>query len=268
MPWTGVKLNSGDFLPEIGFGTWKIPKSDTIKQLTQAVDAGFTHIDTAQNYTNEPQTGQALRENGLSRSSVWLTTKFSGLKSIEESIKDSVNNLGVKSVDLYLIHGPSVLKNYTIPEAWKRFEKIKEDGLAKNIGVSNFNVSELKLLLENAKIVPAVNQILLHPYVYATQKPIIDFCHQKGIAIEAYSPLVPITRSPGGPLDVPLKKISKRTGATYDQILLAWNKVKGSIVLTSSSKTSRLEGYIKAGDIELTAEEVAEIDEAGAKGGY
>ncbi|GJJ12763.1 hypothetical protein Clacol_007008 [Clathrus columnatus] len=265
MPWNGVKLNSGDVIPQLGYGTWKIPPKEAVDQITQAVHVGVTHIDTAQNYGNEAETGQALKENGLPRSSVWITTKFSGRKSVEESIKDSLNYLGVKFVDLYLIHGPPMAEG-NIPGLWEKFEKIQADGSAKSIGVSNFNVEELELLLRNAKVVPAVNQILLHPYIYAQQKPIIDFCHKEGIAIEAYSPLIPITKVPGGPVDKPLQKISKRTGATYDQILLAWNKAKGSIVLSSSSKRSRLEGYMKAGDIELTEEEIAEIDAAGAKG--
>ncbi|GJJ12883.1 hypothetical protein Clacol_007129 [Clathrus columnatus] len=265
----------GDVIPGVGYGTWKIPRPQTVKEVTQAVEAGFDHIDTAQSYANETEAGQALRQSGLPRSSVWITTKFSGQKSVEDSIKDSLNNLGVRSVDLYLVHSPR-LANGNIPGLWKRFEKIKSKGSAKNIGVSNFTVSDLQTLLKDAKVVPAVNQILLHPYVYQQQKPIIDFCNQKGIAIEAYSPLIPVTSAPGGPVDIPLEKISKRTGATYDQILLAWNKAKGSIVLSSSSKPSRLEGYRKAGDIgtgknfnpfqELTADEIAEIDSAGAKG--
>jgi len=263
MPWTDTKLNSGAGIPGIGFGTWKIPQPVTVDQVDQAVVAGFSHIDTAQVYGNESQTGQALRESGLPRTDLWITTKYSGLKDVETSINDSLNFLGVSAVDLYLIHSPR-LANGDIPGLWKKFEDIHTRGLAKQIGVSNFNVADLKILLKDAKIKPAVNQIIVHPYVYAQQKAIIEFCKGQGIAIEAYSPLIPVTQQPGGPVDKPLAAIAKRTGATFDQILLAWNKAKGTIVLTSSSKASRLDGYIKAGDLVLTTQEIADIDAAGA----
>ncbi|KAF8518640.1 NADP-dependent oxidoreductase domain-containing protein [Hysterangium stoloniferum] len=263
MPWTNIKLNSGSEIPGIGFGTWKIPQPATVDQVDQAVVAGFNHIDTAQVYRNESETGQALRESGLPRTDLWLTTKYSGLKDVETSINDSLDFLGVSAVDLYLIHSPR-LANGDIPGLWKKFEDIHARGLAKHIGVSNFNVADLKVLLKDAKIKPAVNQIIVHPYVYAQQKPTIDFCKEQGIAIEAYSPLIPVTQQPGGPVDTPLAAIAKRTGATFDQILLAWNKTKGTIVLTSSSKSSRLDGYRKAGDLVLTTQEIADIDAAGA----
>ncbi|KAF8518641.1 NADP-dependent oxidoreductase domain-containing protein [Hysterangium stoloniferum] len=139
--------------------------------------------------------------------------------------------LGVSAVDLYLIHNPR-LANGDITGLWKKLEDIHARGLAKHIGVSNFNVADLKVLLKDAKIKPAVNQIIVHPYVYAQQKPTIEFCKKQSIAIEAYSPLIPVTQQPGGPVDTPLAAIAKRTGATFDQILLAWNKTKGTIVLT------------------------------------
>ncbi|KAF8587657.1 Aldo/keto reductase [Ramaria rubella] len=266
MPWETLQLDSGDEIPTIGFGTWTTGNGEqATDQVEQAISVGFDHVDTAQSYRNESEAGQGLRESGIPRSEIFITTKFSGLKDPETSIQDSLRNLGVKNVDLYLIHH-SRLANGDIPGLWRTFEKIHAQGLAKNIGVSNYNVADLTILLKEAKVKPAVNQILLHPYVYAEQLPIIEFCNKHGIVIEAYSPLIPITKQPGGPLEKPLAQIAERTAATHDQILLAWNKAKGSVVLTTSSKKSRLEGYLKAGDLELTMEEIRDIDFAGAVG--
>jgi diketogulonate reductase-like aldo/keto reductase len=145
-------------------------------------------------------------------------------------------------------------------------EKVQEDGLAKSIGISNFGVQDMETLLASAKIKPTVNQILLHPYVYRRQKPILEYAAKNGIIIEAYSALIPITQSPGGPLDKPLKEIAAKLGATAEQILMAWTKAKGAVVVTSSSKKARLQGYIAAGDITLSPEDIAAIDAAGALG--
>jgi len=144
-------------------------------------------------------------------------------------------------------------------------EKIKVDGLAKSIGVSNFGVDDLKDLLSHATVLPAVNQILFHPYVWKEQAALHEFGNTRGIATEAYSALTPITHQPGGPLDGPLNDISMRRKATPDQVLLAWVKAKGAVAVTYSSKADRLNGYMRAGDLELTTEEVATLDAAGSQ---
>jgi len=145
-------------------------------------------------------------------------------------------------------------------------ECLKNAGLVKSIGISNFQIKDVEILLASAKIPPAVNQIMLHPYVYEQTTPLLEYSAKKGIVIEAYSPLIPLTQYPGGPVDKPVKAAAKRLGATEDQILLAWTKAKGAIALTTSSKKTRLEGYLKAGDLALTKEEIEAIDKAGAKG--
>ncbi|KAG8215647.1 NADP-dependent oxidoreductase domain-containing protein [Butyriboletus roseoflavus] len=137
---------------------------------------------------------------------------------------------------------------------------------SRSIGVSNFDEKDLEILLASAKIKPAVNQILLHPYVYRRQRPILEYAAKHGIVIEAYSALIPITHQPGGPLDAPLNEIASRLGVTTDQVLLAWTKAKGAVVVTTSSKKARLQGYLAAGDIELTQEDIDAIDAAGATG--
>jgi len=268
MPWEVIKFNDGNAIPGIGFGTWKIPLGDTTTdQVDQAISVGFSHIDTAQAYRNEAEAGKAILESGLGREDIFITTKYSGLGGldIETSIKNSLQNLGVKYVDLYLIHHPR-LAVPDIPTAWRQLEGLKEAGLVKSIGISNFQVKDVEILLASAKIAPAVNQIILHPYVYKQQKALLEYSAEKGIVIEAYSPLIPVTQYPGGPVDKPVNAAAKRLGATQDQILLAWAKAKGAVALTTSSKKSRLEGYIKAGDLVLTNEEIKAIDHAGAKG--
>ncbi|KII85495.1 hypothetical protein PLICRDRAFT_69888, partial [Plicaturopsis crispa FD-325 SS-3] len=265
MTWGTIKLNDGHTIPGIAFGTWKLGNGQSpIDQVDQALDVGFSHVDTAQSYGNEAEAGKALRDSGLAREDVFITTKFSGRDNltIRQSIENSLQNLGVKSVDLYLIHHPGLAKP-DIATAWAEFEKIKKDGLAKSIGVSNFGVDDLKALLAIAQVKPAANQILLHPYVYAQQAPILEFAKEHGIVIEAYSPLIPVTQLPGGPVDAPVAEVGKRLGAKPEQVLLAWAKAKGAVVVTTSSKKERLQGYLAAGDLELTSEDIAAIDAAG-----
>ncbi|KAJ3872488.1 Aldo/keto reductase [Lentinula edodes] len=268
MPWDLVKLNSGYEMPTIAFGTWKLGNGDgPINQVDQAINVGFSHIDTAQAYRNEAEAGKAILDSGLKRSEIFITTKYSGLNGldIKTSIKNSLENLGVTYVDLYLIHHPR-LAVPDIPTAWKEMEKLKEQGVVKSIGVSNFGVNDLAVLLASAKVPPAANQILLHPYVYATQAPIIEYAKKHNIVIEAYSALIPLTQRPGGPVDVPVKELAKKLNVAPEQVLLAWVKAKGAVAVTTSSKKDRLQRYLDAGDISLSDAEITAIDSAGAGG--
>ncbi|KAI9463163.1 Aldo keto reductase [Boletus coccyginus] len=272
MPWDPIRLNSGHLIPSIAFGTWKLGNGrGPIDQVEQALENGFDHIDTAQLYRNEEEVGIALRESGLSREDVFITTKYSRTNDldVDTSIRNSVTNLGVEHVDLYLIHTLRCAVP-DIPTAWAKMEKIMKAGLAKyafsSIGVSNFDKQHLEILLASAKIKPAVNQIALHPYVYRRQLPTLEYAAKHDIVIEGYSPLIPITQQPGGPLDAPLNEIASRLGATTDQVLLAWSKAKGAVVVTTSSKKYRLQGYLAAGDIVLTRKDIDAIDAAGAIG--
>ncbi|KAH8996666.1 Aldo/keto reductase [Lactarius akahatsu] len=268
MPWDAIQLNDGNVIPGIAFGTWGIGSGQgVIDQVDQGISVGFSHIDTAQSYRNEEEAGIAVRESGLARQDIFITTKYSGLNGldIETSIQNSLKNLGVEYVDLYLIHHPR-LAQPDIPTAWAKMEAIKKAGLAKSIGVSNFGVDELEILLASAKIKPVANQILLHPYVYARQAPLLAYASAHGIVSEAYSALIPITHQPGGPVDKPLNEIAQRLGATTDQVLLAWVRAKGAVAVTTSSKKFRLEGYLAAGDLKISAADIEAIDSAGAKG--
>ncbi|KAI0330641.1 Aldo/keto reductase [Cubamyces sp. BRFM 1775] len=268
MPWDLIKLNDGTSIPSIAFGTWTLGGgAQATDYVEQAISIGFSHIDTAQAYRNEEEAGKAIRESGLAREDLYITTKFSGRDGldIETSIKNSLNYLGMDYVDLYLIHHPR-LATPDIPTAWAKMEKLKQDGLVKSIGVSNFGVADLQILLASAKVKPAANQILLHPYVHARQLPIIEFGNAHGIVSEAYSVLIPLTHLPGGAVDKPVNDIAGRLNVKPEQVLLAWAKSKGVVVVTSSTKEERLEGYLAAADLALTADDVAAIDAAGAKG--
>ncbi|KAL0958942.1 hypothetical protein HGRIS_014257 [Hohenbuehelia grisea] len=185
MPWEAHDLNDGNSIPGIAFGTWTLGNGQgVIDQVDQAISVGFSHVDTAQSYRNEEEAGRAIRESGLSRAELFVTTKYSGLNGldIETSIQNSLKNLGISYVDLYLIHHPR-LATPDIPTAWKKLEEIKAKGLAKSIGVSNFDVRDLEILLASAKVKPAANQILLHPYVYARQVPILEYAAKQGHSI-------------------------------------------------------------------------------------
>ncbi|KAG1743838.1 Aldo keto reductase [Suillus lakei] len=263
MPWDLIPLNSGYSIPSLAYGTGTLGSGQwPIDQLTQAFDTGFYHIDTAQLYRNEAEVGITIGQLGLERSDVFITTKFSGLNGLDipTSIRNSLEYLNTSYVDLYLIHNPD-LAVPDIPTVWAQMEKVQEEGLARSIGVSNFNEKQLEILLSSAKIKPAANQIYLQPYNYQQQLPTLEYAAKYDIVIEAYSALTPVTGEPGGPVDAPLNEIATRLGATTDQILLAWIKAKGAVVVTA-----RLLSYLSAGDLELSAEDVKAIDTAGAIG--
>ncbi|KAL0243704.1 hypothetical protein I308_105675 [Cryptococcus tetragattii IND107] len=267
MPFGEITLNDGRKIPAIAFGTWKIPKEKTPSQVGQAIDVGFDHIDTAQIYHNEGEVGQAIKESGLSRNELWVTTKWSGVeeKGARQSIKESLDKLGLKYLDLYLIHSPRVTKG-DIKGAWKELETLQKEGKTKSIGVSNFNKEQLQELLAHATVKPVVNQILLHPYVITQTAPLLEYLKEQNIVVEGYSTLTPLTSRPGGPVDQPVNQIAKRLSIKPEQVLLAWSRAKGAIPVTTSSKKERLEGYLDVGDITLTEDDIKAIDKAGAKG--
>ncbi|KIM81033.1 hypothetical protein PILCRDRAFT_72319 [Piloderma croceum F 1598] len=265
---TTVKLNDGNEMPTMAFGTGSVmkEKEDVTGFVEQALDSGFDHIDTAPIYYNENQVGAAIRESGLSREELYITTKYDFGGPIQKAVRDSLDKLGLKSVDLYLIHGPNLIEK-DVEGSWKEFEKIKEDGLAKSIGVSNFNVEQLRKVIKIARIKPAVNQINFNPYNYASQKAAVEYAAKHGIVTAGYSGLTPLSRSPGGPVDPVVSTIAARLNVSAAQVLLKWVRSKGVAVVTTSSKKERLAEYLAVEELpDLTAAEIAAIDAAGAKG--
>ncbi|KAK4688318.1 hypothetical protein P7C73_g1796, partial [Tremellales sp. Uapishka_1] len=267
MPFSSITLNDGRKIPQIGFGSWKIPKDVCTGQVDQAIGVGFDHLDTAQTYFNEEEVGQAIKESGLSRKELWITTKWSGTddKEPRQSCEESLAKLGIDYIDLYLVHSPRLCKG-DIEGTWKKIEQLKKLGYVKSIGVSNFSKEDLKELLATCSVKPVVNQILLQPYVIESTTPLLEFMASQHIVPEGYSTLIPLTSKPGGPVDKPVDTIAKRLKVKPEQVLLAWSKAKGAIIVTTSSKKERLESYLGVGDIELTDDDVKAIDHAGAKG--
>jgi len=265
MPFGNVKLNDGNEIPAIAYGTGTVLLGkDVTEYVAQALDSGFSHIDTAEIYKTEESAGSAIRESGLDRSEIYVTTKYHK-GDIQQAFRDSLDKLGLNYVDLYLIHFPQFAGNFE--KSWKEFEKIKGDGLARSIGVSNFNLEQLQTLIKTANIKPAVNQIRFHPYNYAENKPLLKYAASNGIVIEAYSSLSSITKFPGGPVDKPVNEAARRRGVQPSQILLAWVRAKGAVIVTTTRTKERLHEYLAAADIEpLTDAEITAIDKAGALG--
>ncbi|KAJ7685796.1 NADP-dependent oxidoreductase domain-containing protein [Mycena polygramma] len=265
MPFGTLPLNDGKAIPAIAFGTGSIYKRvDVTQYVQQALDAGFWHIDTAQFYETEEFVGKVIHESGLPRSDLYITTKY-GRGDVQEAIQNSLSNLGLKYVDLYLIHQPRFVPD--VDAVWKELESIKKDGLAKSIGVSNFTLEDLQSLVQNALVWPTVNQIEFHPYNYAENKALLEWSSKHGIVTEAYSSLSSITKFPGGPVDAPVAAAAERLGITPTQVLLSWVRAKGAVIVTTTSNKDRLEEYLAVGDLPpLSDADIAAIEEAGAKG--
>jgi len=266
MPFGTFKLNDGNEIPAIAYGTGTANAGKDVGDLVElALETGFTHIDTAQIYKNEAYVGEGLRLSGLARADFYVTTKYwSG--SVRETAEASLSKLGLKQVDLYLVHQPWVVTP-DLESFWREIESLKTDGLAKSIGVSNFSIEDLEKLNKIAKIKPAVNQVNFHPYNWEKNKPLLEYANKHGIVLEAYSSLTPITKNPGGPVDAPAAAAAKRIGASPAQVLLSWVASKGVVIVTTSSKKSRLEEYLAVADLPpLTNDEIAEIDAAGIAG--
>ncbi|KAJ7213862.1 NADP-dependent oxidoreductase domain-containing protein [Mycena pura] len=265
MPFGSVTLNDGNKMPAIAFGTGSVNKGKDVSQICrQAIESGFSHIDTAQAYGTEVTVGQAIQESGLPRSDLYITSKYAS-GEIQMSVRASLFQLKLQYLDLYLVHTPQFAPD--IEAAWKQFERIKDDGLAKSIGVSNFNLEQLQTLVKSARILPSVNQISFNPYNYARKKDLLEYSAKHGIVTEAYSSLVPITRYPGGPVDAPVAAAAKRLGISATQVIMLWVKSKGAVIVTTSSSKAHLEEYMQVGDLPpLTDEEITAIDTAGANG--
>ena len=190
-----VILNNGTEIPEIGFGTWQTTEG-VQKTVKAALEAGYRHIDTADIYGNEEEIGEAIEESGIERKDLYLTTKIwnsnRSAQGVKYSVEQSLKKLKTNYLDLLLIHWPAnetQFENWKEinAETWKAMEELYKSGVVKTIGVSNFMLPQIKALLETAEVIPAVNQIEFHPGY--TQQSVVDFCKERGIAIEAWSPI-------------------------------------------------------------------------------
>jgi len=233
-------LNSGEKIPKVGFGTWQIPNGEAAYNATLlALKSGYRHIDTARVYGNEESVGKAIRDSGIAREDIFLTTKLPAeIKDYDaalESFETSLKTLAVEYVDLYLIHAPWPWSDrggdYTEGniQAWKAMEEIFRTGRAKAIGVSNFAVKDLEAILAYGTIIPAVNQIRF--FIGHTTEDVTKFCEDHGILIEAYSPL-----ATGKILDNPeVQKIADKYGKTVAQVSLRYTVQRGTVTLPKST---------------------------------
>jgi 2,5-diketo-D-gluconate reductase A len=254
-----IRLNNGVEIPQVGFGVFQIEPDRTADAVRDAFEAGYRHIDTAQGYGNEEGVGQALRDSGLSRDEVFVTTKLAndrhGHDEAITALDESLQRLGLDHVDLFLIHWPRP-KTDRFVETWKAFEKIASDGKARAIGVSNFRVADLDRLAAETSTVPALNQIELHPWL--PQDELRAYHREHGIATEAWSPL-----AKGGDLlsDERIVGLAEKYGKTPAQIVLAWHLQLGNIVIPKSVTPSRVRENIDVFDVELSDDDLATFAE-------
>lgn len=232
------KLNNGVEIPVIGLGVFRNPAGETTRNAVHcALRAGYRHIDTAKIYANEQDVGKAIAESDVPREEIFVTTKLwntdHGYKATLKACDESLSKLGLEHLDLYLMHWP--VEKLRL-ESWKAMEKLPQAGKCRAIGVSNFMARHINELLENCKIVPAVNQIELSPYNYLHRKEAIDLCRQNNIRVEAYSPL-----TKGRKLADPrLLKLAEKYGKSPAQILIRWALEQEFVVIPKSVKEHRI----------------------------
>ncbi|CDZ97364.1 Aldo/keto reductase family proteins [Phaffia rhodozyma] len=255
-----ITLNDGAKLPVLAFGTGtNLFNKDAEIQVKQAIDAGFVHIDCASFYGNEESVGQAIK--GIPREKLFITTKV-GNKDPRASLEDSLKALGLDYVDLFLIHTPIG----TPPkENWPIMEALQAEGKTKSIGVSNFRTQDLEELFKVSKVVPAINQIEVHPYCINSILPLLDLMKKHNIHAACYGPLTSLFREKGGPVDTLVKEYAEKRGVSEGNVLLRWALQRtGGEIVTTSNKPERLQEILRVPEIEpLTEEEIKSIEEAG-----
>ena len=254
-----VPLNSGTSMPQLGFGVFKVPNDETAAAVSAALDAGYRAIDTAAMYGNEAGVGRAIAASGIEREELFITTKLNnnahGTDEALRAFEASRALLGLEYVDLYLIHWPLPAKDRYV-QTWQALEKLQRDGLSRAIGVSNFQPAHLRRLFDETDLVPALNQIELHPYL--TQDALRAFDAEHGIATEAWSPI-----ARGGELlsDAVIASLAQKYGKTPAQIVIRWHLQLGNVVIPKSVTPSRIAENIDVFDFELADDDVAAITE-------
>src|SRR3954452_2360712 len=252
-------LADGNEIPLLALGVWQVPNGpETENAVRWALELGYRHIDTAQAYGNEESVGRALRDSGVPREDVFITTKFyPGNDDPDAEAQRSLERLGVDSVDLYIIHWPQGGPTW----AWPGMERARARGAARSIGVSNFSVDELAELLGVAETPPAVNQVQFSPFKY--RRKLLDACEANDVALEAYSPL-----GTGRHLsDRRVREIAERAGRTPAQVLLRWCIQRDLIVIPKSTHRERIAENAQIFDFELSDEDMAALDALDETGG-
>jgi diketogulonate reductase-like aldo/keto reductase len=252
-----IPLRGGEEIPQLGFGVFQVPPADTAEVTTRALLAGYRHIDTAAAYRNEAAVGQAVRASGLPREEVFVTTKCfnddHGFEQAKRALRASLDRLEMAHVDLYLIHWPVPSQDNYV-DTWRAFIELQEEGLARSIGVSNFQPAHLERVISETGVTPAVNQVELHPRF---QQAGLRREHEElGIVTEAWSPL-----AQGAVLDDPvIGKIAANHDRTPGQVVLRWHLQIGNVVFPKSVTPERIEENFDVFGFLLTDGEMAEIE--------
>lgn len=249
-----VELANGVKMPRLGFGVWKVDDKEVIDPVKWALQAGYRAIDTAKAYGNEAGVGQAIKESGIKREDLFITSKLwnadQGYDATIEAFEASLKRLGADYLDLYLIHWPVAQK---FKDTWRAFEQLYQDGKIRAIGVCNFQEHHLKELIADADIVPMVNQIELHPHL--TQEPLRKFCRDHKIVVEAWSPL-----GNGQMLSDPeLKKIADKYGKSVAQVIIKWDLQNGIVTIPKSVHKERILENADVFDFKLSEEDMLAI---------
>ncbi|RDL42473.1 Uncharacterized protein BP5553_02452 [Venustampulla echinocandica] len=269
------KINTGSYIPAVGFGTWKSSPEDAYNSVKTALESGYRHIDAAWIYGNEPEVGRAIKDSGVRREDIFLTTKLWSTyhSRVAENLELSLKQLGVDYLDLYLMHWPVALNPNGEPpnfpllpdgtrdlhdrnfvDTWKDMEKLLSTGKVKAIGVSNFDIHNLEILRQKCTVVPAVDQVEMHAYLQ--QKNLQKYCDERGIHITAYSPL----GSTGSTVKTEklVLEIASHHGCDPCAVLLAWGVQSGHSVLPKSINESRIRSNFQA--VTLTKDEMEQIE--------
>lgn len=256
-----LTLNNGNQIEQLGLGVYKVEQAEAVKLMREAIEVGYRRIDTAALYGNEAEVGQGIRESGISREDVFVTTKvWNDRQGYQESLKaidESLKRLDLGYIDMLLIHWPCPAQNLYL-ETWKAFEKVLADGLVKNIGVSNFQPHHLNNLWENSVVKPTINQVELHPFF---QQPEVREANGKlNVLTEAWSPLARAGKNDNSVLSA----IAGETGRTVSQVIIRWHLQLGNLVIPKTTHRDRLEENFNVFDFSLSADQmqrIASLDE-------
>lgn len=288
-----VSFDNGDEMPVLGLGTWKSAPGDVYDAVTFALETGYRHIDCAPIYGNEPEVGQALSdtvsEGVVDRDDVWITSKLWNdahrPKHVRPALEETLDDLQIDTLDLYLMHWPVALTRGTgmpsapddflsldevpLAETWAAMEELVDEGRVRHIGVSNFNVPKLRRLMDAANHAPEMNQVEMHPYL--PQEDLLSFANEHDLPLTAYSPLGSKDRPEGmkgddEPLlleDPTINEIADRHDATPGQVLISWALHRGTITIPKSVTPSHIEENLAAADLSLTDDDMEAIGELG-----
>jgi 2,5-diketo-D-gluconate reductase A len=252
-----LTLPDGHTIPQLGYGVWQVDAGIAEDVVSQALEVGYRHIDTAMIYGNEEGVGRAVANSGIPRDEIFVTTKLwnddQGHDSALRAVDASLERLGLDHVDLYLIHWPTPARGKYL-ETWKAFREIRDSGRARSIGVSNFPREELQEIIDETGVIPAVSQIELHPYF--NQAALRDVNASHGIVTEAWSPL-----GQGGDLlrDPVIDAVARKHGATPGQAVIAWHLAIGNVVFPKTVTPARIRENFEALDLRLDPEDVEAI---------